>query len=820
MKELDARKVLLLQSLETIKPAHPAWSEEDAALASRSALTDLAAKENFQNYIVRRAEYAYQRIHEKEAVLANWLSVRFWHSKWILFSVPIGLLIGILINSVGSNQHINLLDPPLLAVVLWNIFTYVVLLGHLIKTLIRRNLEPGILVRLTRRLLRTTGFNKIEFSSNNIQIVQSFEELWLYCSTPLFNRRAAELLHALSASIALGLIAGLYLRGLVFDYRAAWESTFLSASSVHQILSFLLAPAIAISNITLPDVTSLDAMRTSPGNNVVGTPAAPWIHLYSLTLLLIIVLPRTVLMFWSMLRSSWIAHHMTVPLDNDYFKRLMRQYEGDTPPKSLRLGLISYDKASKASFISSLLGLNIEDINRTNEFNKLGSVYSIIETPHSEELLLWDTSDISNSIRIPKQTHNTKHLLRWLKGEIWNRWFDRKLWDDEQMAVSIRKDTDVLLHLVNLADSSDSEEYMPKELELLKWLDKPVIVLFNQSPHEIDLETSKIKSKLAYLSNQKNVKAVLALEEITSCWLTEDKLFNAIENALEGERRLLMARLRKASENINSQNLNASVHSIAESLARIANDFELISENQSAGANFKKYSAAIGLGDNSVSDTKNHEANEKLNARLESEIQENTLKLIEILGVNEKCYQNIPTHMSKDYVVRSRLNENKTTFWGGILTGAMTGFTADVLSGGLTLGGGTVAGVITGALGGRVLASSVNQVRGINQTTVMWSIEKLNHLLEASLLRYMVVIHAGHMKEISKQADSLSRWNKLIQQYLFPHNQAVDKIWKLRSLNGENKIKAQQLIASQLEPIVSETISNVLHELYPSTRKI
>ena len=51
------------------------------------------------------------------------------------------------------------------------------------------------------------------------------------------------LMHALAAALALGLIGGMYLRGLVFDVRAGWQSTFLDAGSVHAFLATALAPA-------------------------------------------------------------------------------------------------------------------------------------------------------------------------------------------------------------------------------------------------------------------------------------------------------------------------------------------------------------------------------------------------------------------------------------------------------------------------------------------------------------------------------------------------------------------------------------------------
>ena len=63
---------------------------------------------------------------------------------------------------------------------------------------------------------------------------------WLTLSAPLMSARVAAILHAAAFAFALGAIASLYLRGIVFDYRAGWESTFLAAGEVHRILALVL----------------------------------------------------------------------------------------------------------------------------------------------------------------------------------------------------------------------------------------------------------------------------------------------------------------------------------------------------------------------------------------------------------------------------------------------------------------------------------------------------------------------------------------------------------------------------------------------------
>ncbi len=93
-------------------------------------------------------------------------------------------------------------------------------------------------------------------------------------------RAAALLLHLAAAALALGLVAGLYLRGLVLDFRAGWQSTFLDAATVRAVLATLLAPAVALTGIAVPDAAALEALRVGP-DRAATAAAAPWIHLYA-----------------------------------------------------------------------------------------------------------------------------------------------------------------------------------------------------------------------------------------------------------------------------------------------------------------------------------------------------------------------------------------------------------------------------------------------------------------------------------------------------------------------------------------------------------
>jgi hypothetical protein len=70
-------------------------------------------------------------------------------------------------------------------------------------------------------------------------------------------------------------------------------------------------------------------MRGIHGAAQTGAPAAPWIHLLALTLLLVVVLPRSALALGGAARAHWLARRVTLPLNDAYFQQLTRAHRGD-----------------------------------------------------------------------------------------------------------------------------------------------------------------------------------------------------------------------------------------------------------------------------------------------------------------------------------------------------------------------------------------------------------------------------------------------------------------------------------------------------------
>jgi hypothetical protein len=125
-------------------------------------------------------------------------------------------------------------------------------------------------------------------------------------------------MHTAAAALALGLIAGLYLRGLVMDYRAGWQSTFLDAGAVQALLGVVLAPAAWLTGVAVPEVAPL---RLAPGA-AASASAAPWIHLLAATLMLTVVLPRLLLAGRAAWGAARLSQRLPLALEGEYFERL------------------------------------------------------------------------------------------------------------------------------------------------------------------------------------------------------------------------------------------------------------------------------------------------------------------------------------------------------------------------------------------------------------------------------------------------------------------------------------------------------------------
>lgn len=311
--ETSARQVLLLRAFEAEDA--PPWTMADREWATRVARASLGDGASPGQVIVERAQHAMQRLAARDPGVRALLTARFAFRAWTLVALMVGLGLGALVDQIGPTQRINLLAPPVWLLVGWNLLAYALLAGQrLMPAAARRGLHRRLQALWTPRSGKSSPL--LRFGAD-----------WAAFSAPLNSARAAWLLHLAAAALALGVVGGLYLRGLVLDYRAGWESTFLDTEVVHRVLQTLLAPASAVTGVAVPGAAELAAQRVNVGL-APGASAGPWLHLYAATLALFVIGPRLLLALLALVQLLHGRSRATLPLQDGYFQRLLQQVGG------------------------------------------------------------------------------------------------------------------------------------------------------------------------------------------------------------------------------------------------------------------------------------------------------------------------------------------------------------------------------------------------------------------------------------------------------------------------------------------------------------
>lgn len=350
MTEHQAREALLVRAFDQ-QPPSDLWTEDDRQHASQEARRQAGADASPPAFVQTRASIALARLDRRQPGLNEAVRQLQWR-PWIGPVVMLlALISGLALDAAGAGNRINILNPPLLLILGWNLLTYLVLAFNAFwpgKAQIQSTGLARLLARLaTGQGWRSHGATAATGSGSHARTAQpagdadpalqratlaqqaltTFRTSWFRLAAPLYGQKAISLLHAGAMLFALGALGGLYLRGLAFEYRAGWESTFLNADQVSSLLHWLWGAASAVTGIPLPDATQLEAMRFP---DHAGTNAAPWIHLQTLTVLLVVVLPRLGLALWHHLRARRLSQEFPLPLDDRYFRDLQRQQRGES----------------------------------------------------------------------------------------------------------------------------------------------------------------------------------------------------------------------------------------------------------------------------------------------------------------------------------------------------------------------------------------------------------------------------------------------------------------------------------------------------------
>ncbi|MDR4495894.1 MAG: hypothetical protein R3B74_16050 [Nitrospirales bacterium] len=379
-------KILLVQALEEsdlhgkflpLSTRHHATQQARAnghPLKNHSTKTSLA-------FLQKRTEIIWAFLNQSYPNLTQAWSRLHPHIPASLVAVP-ALVAGLLVNGLGTSQRVNLLNFPLLLILGWNVGAY--LITAMMK--VANSSTPGTWLSLPAHWLAKFvgqwearawptrhGLN----SSATAWIQDAIQRFTAVCwreTQHLWIQRLRLILHLGAACMALGIVLGLYIRGLALDYQATWESTFLGADQVHAVLHILLGPAAWVLQYPFPTVSDIVNLQ-APQHG----PAAPWIHLWAVTALAVIVIPRILMACIGQRSLKRARETFTLPLHDPYFVHLLAPDRGEGVHVAIMPYSYQPSSAAKAFLESNFLDL----------FGNLSTLQWQPMAPFGQEIPCW-----------------------------------------------------------------------------------------------------------------------------------------------------------------------------------------------------------------------------------------------------------------------------------------------------------------------------------------------------------------------------------------------------------------------------------------------
>jgi len=476
----------------------------------------------------------------------------------------------------------------------------------------------------------------------------------------------------------------------------------------------------------------------------------------------------------------------------------------------IQFALVSHTNNGKTTLARTLVGMDVGEVRDAAHVTTFSESHVLQTTEQGDSLLLWDTPGFGDSVRLLKRLAMAGNPIGWFLREVFDRYRDRPFWLSQQALRAARDEADVVLYLVNSSEHPRDAGYLPAEMRILEWLGKPVVVLLNQlgPPRPAAEEQGEQALWKQHLDQYPIVRAVLALDAFARCWVHEHVFYEAVGALVPEPKRAAYARLRAAWEANNLARYHASLRITAEQLAAALRDSEDVAEERSSLLQSALKAVRLGKGEAQRQEA----AMARLVERLNERIAQSTMRLLTLHRLDPGDAARINARVRDNFKVRAPLDKTQAGLLGAVVSGAATGLSADLMAGGLTLGGGALLGAIVGALTMAGAAWGFNTTTDRNHPTVQFAPAFLRTLMVSAILRYLAVAHFGRGRGNFVEGEAPPFWQAAVEASLQAHCPELDRFWEeLRSAAGKDKDDA----AERLYRLLATVVTGVLERLYP-----
>ena len=480
-------------------------------------------------------------------------------------------------------------------------------------------------------------------------------------------------------------------------------------------------------------------------------------------------------------------------------------------PVQIQFALISHTNNGKTTLARTLVGMDVGEVRDAAHVTVFAESHTLLTTPEGDSLQLWDTPGFGDSVRLLRRLAQAGNPIGWFLREVYDRYRDRTFWLSQNALRTAKEAADVVLYLVNSSEHPRDAGYLPAEMKILEWLGKPVVVLLNQvgPPRPAADELAEQASWKQHLAQYPIVRDVLALDAFARCWVHERVFYEAVGKLLEPASQEGYARLFAVWEANNADRFRQAMDITTLQLMAAAQDSEAVEDEQKSL--LRSAMNAVGL--RKGAEQRQEKAMARLLERLNSQLGAATGRLLALHRLDASEAGKINARVRQNFAIRAPVDKAQAGLIGAVISGAATGLSADLMAGGLTLGGGALIGGLVGALTFAGAAWGFNASTDRNHPTVQFADEFLKSLLVAAILRYLAVAHFGRGRGNFVESEAPAFWQAEVERAVAMHDDALGHAWQeLRAEPESAKARAQ------LGDVVTGIAARTLEQLYPASR--
>ena len=799
--EQPARRMMLAQAIETSdtqgKLLSPVEREDIDRLALQSAKKGLPAHNgvpaltavNVQAFFQERASLVLRVVENRNPALASLQEARPW-TKWLAMAVFLAALIfGAATDRIANPHRVDLLSLPLLAIVAWNLVIYCLLIASYFLPRQRHGRPaPASFMRWVDGL-RTWHRHPGQLRAS---VTAVFLQNWYGAAAALQSQRWRKILHLAAAGWAFGIALSIFTRGLVVEYRVGWESTFLDAGQVHAVLRVLLMPAMALFPFEPFTVQDIASLQFSNGSGAMA--GARWVYLYATLLAVVVILPRLGLALYAGWRDRVLSRRIVVNLTAPYYQRLLAVLN----PTRVQFGLVTLRKEDRAALLR--LVRPRPPTPHTAQSGH-GLLQQVIRTSTGEELFMADVALASNPPQPPPQAINSPpswagrtfgHLLAMRPAG------PAQAVDSPHQAT--HDDNDALLIVVQSAE--DIESAMP----LRPATGKSTLLLVN-SLNTTDAEAEVAVALCRTTAHTLGLYAeVLGFHSFAKCWVQDPILLAALARSMPSHKKESFARLADAWLKRSHALFAESMQLIATQLRDAAREVE---EVRSALPYVKRLISTI---DRQADTQARKDAMAAVAGRLQRAMRRTHAQLLRLHGIDDAKGVLLEHPLKEKFDVQAPIDAREAGF-AGAATGAASGASIDLVTGGMTLGAAAALGALIG--GGAAFAGAAwkNRATPAGTTLVQLSDDMLQAMTAAALLRYLAVAHFDRSTNGVVSSEIAALWESRVAAAVEAKKDSLIRFWvEARTPQGKPQT------TGTLDDELQKTLRPVLDELYPGNR--